>query len=288
MLLCTSPIYVRDRLGRVKEAGCGKCEDCLRKKRNEWVQRLLAEWRYSACTKFVTLTYDDAHLPIEQVGEDEYRFTVNKRDIQLFLKRFRKLHKVRYFLVSEFGDATHRPHYHALFFFDEFLKNDEVNLLIQMSWDAGWIIDVSDLESVNGLRYVCKYLYKQQDEEKSFMLCSRNPAIGMAYVDKWKDRHIKYFKEHRDNFDTFGLQDFNGSSSNYSLPLCRYLREKIFDSSTKLGSRALAKIDIRGTDFRKKEIQDYCDKYNCKPIDFLRFERSASFQQNHKLKNSIK
>ena len=117
------------------------------------------------------------------------------------------------------------------------------------------------------------------------MLCSRNPAIGMSYVDKWKKRHIQYFKEHRENFDSFGLQNFNGSSKNYSLPLCRYLRDKIFDSSTKLGSRALAKIDIRGTEFRKKEISDYCSRYNCKPIDFIRYERSASYQQQQKLKN---
>lgn len=288
MLLCASPIYVKDKLGRIKETGCGKCEDCLRKKRNDWVQRLISEWRYSKCTKFVTLTYDDAHLPIESVDEDRYRFTTNKRDVQLFLKRFRKLHQVRYFLVSEFGDNTHRPHYHALFFFDEFLKDDEVNLLIQSSWDAGWITDVSDLMSVNGIRYVCKYLYKQQDDDKTFMLCSRNPAIGMAYVDKWKNRHLDYFKEYREDFDTFGLQNFNGSSSQYSLPLCRYLRDKIFDSSTKNGSRALARIDIRGVEHRKKEISQYCKKYNCKPLDFIRFERSASLQQNHKLKNTLK
>lgn len=288
MLLCESPIFVKDRLGRVKETGCGKCEDCLRKKRNEWVQRLISEWRYSVCTKFVCLTYDDAHIPIEKVDDEEFRFTTNKRDVQLFLKRFRKLHKVRYFLVSEFGDLRNRPHYHALFFFDEYMKDDEVNLLIQMSWDAGWIIDVQDLMSVNGIRYVCKYLYKQQDDEKTFMLCSRNPAIGAAYVKNWKNRHLSYFNEHRENFDTFGLQNFNGSSSKYSLPLCRYLRDKIFDKSTKVGAFALSKIDVRGTDFRRKEISDYCKRFNCDAKQFFRFERSLSKQQIFKLKNSLK
>lgn len=62
-------------------------------------------------SSFVTLTYDDDHLP--EGG------TLVPRDPQLFIKRLRKLvHpiKLRYYLVGEYGDRTFRPHYHLALF----------------------------------------------------------------------------------------------------------------------------------------------------------------------------
>lgn len=63
---------------------------------------------------FITLTYEDEHLP--PYG------SLSKRDYQLFLKRLRQHTyrnygvKIRYFLVGEYGDKTKRPHYHAIIF----------------------------------------------------------------------------------------------------------------------------------------------------------------------------
>ena len=71
---------------------------------------------------FVTLTYDDEHLPRED--RKVYDWMIDQevifknvpvhrvRDCQLFLKRLRKDNpdvKIRYFLVSEFGPRTLRP-----------------------------------------------------------------------------------------------------------------------------------------------------------------------------------
>ena len=56
---------------------------------------------------FVTLTYDDDHLP-------EYN-SLNYKHFQDFMKRLRKSHNgVRFYMCGEYGEDFSRPHYHAL------------------------------------------------------------------------------------------------------------------------------------------------------------------------------
>ena len=88
-------------------------------------------WDHQSGNCFVTLTYDDEHIP--------HNWTLNKRDFQLFMKRLRKTysHKtIRYFHVGEYGDRcphttygeeplcggcnVGRPHYHAILFNHDF------------------------------------------------------------------------------------------------------------------------------------------------------------------------
>lgn len=65
---------------------------------------------------FVTWTYDDEHLPANA--------SLSKRDFQLMVMRLRKVlykqyskeFRIRYFACGEYGDLTHRPHYHAIIF----------------------------------------------------------------------------------------------------------------------------------------------------------------------------
>lgn len=60
---------------------------------------------------FITLTYDDDHLPVGG--------TLKKDDWQRFAKRLRKYfkgRKIKYFHCGEYGERTKRPHYHALLF----------------------------------------------------------------------------------------------------------------------------------------------------------------------------
>lgn len=56
---------------------------------------------------FVTLTYDERRVPL----------TLQPRDCQNFLKRLRRrVDRLRFFCVGEYGDRVGRPHYHALLF----------------------------------------------------------------------------------------------------------------------------------------------------------------------------
>ena len=102
------------------EIPCGRCIGCRTDKATEWASRCTHEASLWASNHFVTLTYDDEHLPAN--GH------LQARDLQLFIKRLRKYVSssteldrdprvsVRYFACGEYGETTERPHYHGLFF----------------------------------------------------------------------------------------------------------------------------------------------------------------------------
>lgn len=63
---------------------------------------------------FLTLTYDDRHLPPNG--------SLVKSDFQNFMKRLRKEYGtgIRYYHCGEYGETFARPHYHALLFNHDF------------------------------------------------------------------------------------------------------------------------------------------------------------------------
>lgn len=87
------------------------CIGCRADKAREWALRCMHENSLHRESCFLTLTYSEANLPPH--GSLRYR------DVQLFLKRLRKLvspHKIRYYLCGEYGEEGGRPHYHLLVF----------------------------------------------------------------------------------------------------------------------------------------------------------------------------
>lgn len=105
---------------------CRKCIGCRLDYSRQWADRLMIELQRHESAWFVTLTYDDKHLPHainSSSGELEPYGTLSKRDCQLFMKRLRKDHAklypdlhLMYYLAGEYGDTTARPHYHAIIF----------------------------------------------------------------------------------------------------------------------------------------------------------------------------
>lgn len=65
---CFKPISIRDCFGRVQMVGCGSCPACQEFKRNSLSNRLALEEQRSEFCSFVTLTYDETHLPIVDVS----------------------------------------------------------------------------------------------------------------------------------------------------------------------------------------------------------------------------
>lgn len=103
---------------------CGKCIGCRLDYSRQWADRLMLELQYHDSAYFITLTYNDDHVPKAyypdpETGEALDSMTLSKRDVQLFFKRLRKAFpddKIRYFLSGEYGPTTFRPHYHAIVF----------------------------------------------------------------------------------------------------------------------------------------------------------------------------
>lgn len=61
---CFKPVKISDCFGRVQMVGCGSCPACQELKRNTLSNRLALEEQRAKYCSFVTLTYDEEHLPI--------------------------------------------------------------------------------------------------------------------------------------------------------------------------------------------------------------------------------
>lgn len=106
------------------ELPCGQCIGCRLEYSRQWANRLMLELEYHTDAWFITLTYDEMHVPCSAVydeGADEVQthLTLDKRDVQKWMKRLRKAFSdcnIRYYLAGEYGEETFRPHYHAIVF----------------------------------------------------------------------------------------------------------------------------------------------------------------------------
>lgn len=164
---------------------CGKCPGCLDSRSSGWSVRLAHELRSHEASSFVTLTY-------EKNPE-----SVSKLDAQNFLKRLRYYllsKKIRFYLVSEYGEKTARPHYHAIIFGHDFSRDPGSHLvrrglytspLLERAWGLGHTSSGSVTEA--SIRYVTNYIIGKsnapQDKTPTFALMSRRPGIGRSWID---------------------------------------------------------------------------------------------------------
>ena len=187
---------------------CGHCAACLQRKRNVWSYRLSYELKSHEKAVFITLTYSDENVPKDGVSI---------RDCQLFLKRLRKTHKLRYYLVSEYGTNTRRPHYHAIIFG---LSSADINI-IDSAWSKGFV-SVGNVNSAS-INYTTKYMITKDIEDddtvnKPFSLMSRKPMLGSNYVDNMADWHKADL-----------TRNYSPDKGGKKMPLHRGYREKIYD-----------------------------------------------------------
>lgn len=193
---------------------CGKCLPCRLNYARDWAIRIMCEAKsYDEHCTFVTLTYDDEHLP-------ENRSLV-KKDLQLFFRYFRRFYgKVRYFACGEYGDKTKRPHYHICLFgkgvdadcwTDKFYYRSKHGYDVKTkAWSKGKVF-IGEV-TVYSANYVAGYMLKKQKglnavteydktgRQRPFTLCSRRPGIGFnyakAHIDELRERQKISFKGH--------------------------------------------------------------------------------------------
>lgn len=179
---CISPIRLKNDKGQVYFVPCQKCAWCRRSLRDQWVFRMEQEKLVNPYARFLTLTYDDDHLPMkvnEETGEMVQ--TVKLADIQSFHKdMWNDGKKFRFVLASEYGPRTQRPHYHGIYF-----SKDRIDYLSY--WKFGQNnCDVPAKKS--SFKYVLKYMLKGSHvppgAEDNFKTVSRRPGIGSNFVYK--------------------------------------------------------------------------------------------------------
>ncbi len=173
---------------------CGKCAACKENARRDWALRCIEELKKSENGYFLTLTYSDENLRTVETPWNSLQSTLEKRDVQLFMKRLRKKteKKVRFFMCGEYGEKTLRAHYHMLIFnipeeWIEIKRGKLRSTVIERTWGLGQIH--VGLITEASAAYVRQYTAKKQKEdlvfyenfglEKPFINMSRNPGIGL-------------------------------------------------------------------------------------------------------------
>ncbi|QCS36624.1 replication initiator protein [Capybara microvirus Cap3_SP_541] len=192
---------------------CGQCIGCRLDYSRHWADRLVLELsKYNGSALFITLTYNDDHLPL---SDDFSVPTLLVRDTQLYHKRLRKAFPdrvLRFFMCGEYGSITHRPHYHEVLFglsmcdFSD-LRPCQRNELGQLSftsptlekiWSNGFIL-FSEI-SYASMCYVSRYSLKKAfgysndpRQHPEFLLMSRRPGIGLDYFESHDPTDVVFF-----------------------------------------------------------------------------------------------
>lgn len=206
--MCLSPITIKNKRYRFDlhsnpamfyQVPCGKCAECRKKKANDYLARCYAQyidtldaggWSY-----FETLTYNNECVP-----RFKGMLCFNRAHIRNFLKRLRitieryylknpdgtpilddngeRIYpykdsvkgNIKYYVVSEYGGRTHRPHYHINF--NVTIPNMPVLLfrdIVAQTWIYGFIDRryTAEKRVINGIG-ACKYLSEYVNKDIEF------------------------------------------------------------------------------------------------------------------------
>lgn len=148
---------------------------------------------------FVTLTYDEDHVPLDG--------SLNHKHFRLFMKRVRRAFgPTRFFMSGEYGGQFGRPHYHAclfgVYFEDRKLLSTSgagsdlySSETLSSLWERGYA-SVGDV-TFSSAAYVARYVVKKVGEkhirvdgdgavlEPEYGQMSRRPGIGYTWWQKY-------------------------------------------------------------------------------------------------------
>jgi len=209
--------------GQLVTVACGQCIGCRLDKSKDWAIRCIHESQMHDENSFITLTYNNEHLPLDE--------SLNVQHFQKFMKRLRghyKPKKIRFLHSGEYGSTCpshnkenceqcgklQRPHYHALLFnldfadktFWKFRRDYKVyrSETLQKIWGKG-NIEIGNL-TFESAAYVARYTtkkitgddahahYEKIDTQTGeihgvtpeYITMSRRPGIGYSWYQKYK------------------------------------------------------------------------------------------------------
>lgn len=200
------------------EVPCGQCIGCRLERSRQWAIRCVHECSLHEQNCFITLTYDNAHVPPSG--------SLNVKHYQDFMKRLRYEYKsktIRFFHCGEYGEKKGRPHYHAILFGHDFedkelhsrnYQGDPVytSEALTRLWGKGHcLVGAANFETA---AYVARYItkkvtghlaeehYERVDEagevhtlKPEYTTMSRRPGIAADWIkvydkDTYKDDFI--------------------------------------------------------------------------------------------------
>ncbi|AXH77700.1 MAG: replication initiator protein [Microviridae sp.] len=185
---------------------CGRCVGCRVDRARDWTLRIGHESKLHQHNWFITLTYDEDHIPTPP--------SLNYSDWQQFAKNVRKrCGPFRFFMCGEYGELSWRPHYHAIMFgldvtdLKRWGGSDAMPTFrsagLESSWRKGMIVLGAvtpqsanyvaryNLKKVTGdlakshYRWIDPQTGEEHQLEPEFCGMSTRPGIGAAWYQKF-------------------------------------------------------------------------------------------------------
>lgn len=191
---------------------CGRCFGCFMRRKRDWALRMRHEAQMHKRNCFLTLTFDEDHLPFDR--------SLDVRDWQLFAKRMRKrMGRFRFFHAGEYGPENLRPHYHACIFGLDFEDKVEVGAsksgrpmwmsatLTELwkqgiatvqpfsertaAYTAGYVVEKARFSyfALNNPR-VCPHTGEVWEVRPEYHTMSRRPGIGHGWLEKYGETDL--------------------------------------------------------------------------------------------------
>ena len=258
--MCLHPLYIKGH-----RIPCGKCVECVEKRARDWSFRAEQECSASPLSLFLTLTYNEEHLPIIEGIP-----VLKPLDLQLFFKRFRKQLdllnvKLRYYAIGEYGPTTRRPHYHCLLHFSESVDYWSIRLLIAECWNFGFI--TCDICNIARIRYCVGYMCPINELSDFYRRHPPFSRMSRSYGKQYlTPSRITYYKQLENDSIGAPIVPWCYLSNKYKMALPRYYRNRIYCASEKAALKYSFKDDIKRKeedvygkmlDANKQLIRDY-------------------------------
>lgn len=215
---------------------CQKCWACQLNYSAEWATRIMLEAKKYETNFFITLTYDDEHVPILSKIEyqEEYKahgeiletneikiendgtwkYSLVPDHMKTFLNSLRKHFErnghtgVKYFYCGEYGSTTERPHYHIILINCPLDINKFYDTHIDTNYKAHWkshelekywskgMIDIAELEW-SCAAYVARYCTKKLDFTQDKRIYLNEGRLP-EFIRMSKGIGFDYYEENKD------------------------------------------------------------------------------------------
>lgn len=229
-MLCTKPYT-----GRGTVFGCGQCKCCrINRSRQKAARQILESYCHEESC-FITLTYNDKHLPKD--------YSLKPLEMKLWMYRIRKMLgelnppvRVRFCLVGEYGHDGVRfinPHYHAnVFGVGPFtpIRGEYFLQALSRTWSYGFVTCAPF--TPERASYVAGYIVKKLTDrlrpelsmlQPEFSRASNRPGLGAPFMSMVASSLKAWMKGRIDIPRELKI----GSRS---VPLDRYLLAKLRDA----------------------------------------------------------
>lgn len=246
--MCYSPITINNKSSYIVDrvsfysytVPCGKCLECRSAKVSEWQTRISFEldalYKRGGTAVFLTLTYNSLNLPHVTLSTSDATQTIecfNRDHVLQFLnvvkvymnKKYGK-ESYKYFLVSEYGGTTTRPHYHVIFFLQPQVNWFNFVEKCREKWSYGFLFPKYDA------RYQCYVDSHNQPTEPPTI---KNLQGCAKYVSKYITKDM----------DFFGLpivEQYINENPHYRSLIAKYLPKHW--QSNKLGISVIDNINL--------------------------------------------